>query len=266
MTDINRAWLQWQDAAATLARAAGALLRNKLVEPRRVQSKGFRDFVTDADFAAQKLITTGIREQFPEHGFIAEEENPDLPSAGPVRWLIDPVDGTSNYSRNIPNFCVSIATTVDDEVVIGVIYDPMHDELFSAVRGQGCRLNGEPAQVSTTTTLADAIIALDLGRSDAIRGQSTTAMLQLVHNVRSIRTIGSAALTLAWVAAGRIDAHLAFQLSPWDIAAGTLLVTEAGGQATNAHHAPLSLNGPTSCATSNGRIHDPLLALIKTPS
>jgi myo-inositol-1(or 4)-monophosphatase len=264
MTMVQAEWLQWRAVAEAAARDAGALLRQLLTEPRQIQNKGFRDIVTDADHAAQQRITNAIQSHFPDHGFLAEEENLALPATGPVRWLIDPVDGTSNYSRAIPNFCVSIAAAVEETIVVGVIYDPMTDELFSAVRGGGCTLNSQPVTVSTTATLDDAVIAIDWGRARAIRESSSAAFLRLVHQVRTLRTIGSSALTLAWVAAGRLDAHVSYQLSAWDIAAGTLLIQEAGGQATTVTNNPLALELQTSCASSNGLLHAQFLAAVRT--
>ncbi len=266
MSEQQQAELLWQSTAETLARAAGTLIGELLTTPRQIQSKGFRDVVTDADFAAQQLITNGLRQQFPTHGFLAEEDNPELPVEGPVQWLIDPVDGTSNYSRGIPDFCVSIAATVNDEVVVGVIYDPMRDELFSAHRGHGGTLNGQPLQVSPTADLAEAILAMDLGRQQHIRQRSTETFLRLVHNVRSLRMIGSSALTLAWVAAGRIDGHLSHQLSAWDIAAGSLLIHEAGGRITTASNQPLVLGRQVNCLSSNGLLHEQLATFIEPSS
>lgn len=259
---ISLEWQQWCAAAAREARAAGALLRRMMADPRQLQSKGFRDLVTDADFAAQELITQGLRKEFPGHGFWAEEKNSELPTAGPVRWMVDPVDGTTNYSRGIPNFCVSIAAAVAETVVVGVIYDPMSDELFSAVRGQGCTVNDRPVSVSRTDSLADAAIAIDFGRGRNVRKTAIAALLRFVHDARNVRSIGSAALALAWVAAGRFDAYLSFELGAWDIAAGALMIQEAGGQVSTVDRQPLALVASTSCAASNGLLHEPLLALL----
>jgi myo-inositol-1(or 4)-monophosphatase len=262
-TESKTEWQEWSAAAAGLALEAGGLLKRLLHEPRQMRSKGFRDIVTDGDFAAQQLITNGLRQRFPAHGFWAEEENPDLPTTGPVRWLIDPVDGTTNFSRNIPNFCVSIAATVSECVVAGVIYDPMSDELFCAVRGQGATLNGQPMHVSVTAEVSEATVANDWGRRQITRERSYTAVSRLVHRVRTLRTFGSSALTLAWVAAGRLDAHVAFELGAWDIAAGSLLIQEAGGCITTIENDPLPLAHSTTCYSSNGLLHLPLLAVIQ---
>ncbi|MCP4425514.1 MAG: hypothetical protein GY803_13555, partial [Chloroflexi bacterium] len=136
-------------AARETAVSAGNLIRQKWSQPRQIKNKGFRDVVTDTDIAAQQLITDAIRARFPDHGFLTEEEDGNLPVDGPVIWVIDPVDGTTNFSRAIPTFCVSIAAvSAKNEVLAGAVYDPMRDELFSAAKGQGATLNGRPIHVS----------------------------------------------------------------------------------------------------------------------
>jgi len=260
LTDENlQAWRALAELAAT---QAGALLRQKLFEPRELKLKGFRDPVTDADVAAQQLITNLVRQHFPEHGFLAEEANSALPTAGPVHWIIDPLDGTSNYSRGIPEFCVSIAVAFEGEVVVGVIYDPMRDELFSGARGHGCTLNRQPLQPRTLPPLDDALVSLDWGRQEEIRQAMFTTLGRFIHRVRSVRAIGTSALALAWVAAGRFDAYLNYHLSPWDFAAGYLLLQEAGGRVTDLAGQPLNLmaNGPILAATQS--IHADLQKLV----
>lgn len=254
---------RWQQVAETVAVDAGQLIYRMLAEPRQITSKGFRDVVTDADVAAQHQITTAIRAHFPEHCFFVEEEDSTLPRTGPVRWIIDPIDGTSNYSRGIPIFTVSIAAAVDEEVVVGVIYDALHQELFSAARGQGATLNGQPLAVSAISDLGDALISMDWGRKRAIRTQALAGFQALAHHVRGVRSIGSAALALAWVAAGRLEAYLNYRLSAWDIAAGLLLIQEAGGQATDASGHSLCLVERTTCLGANHFLHRPLLDLIQ---
>jgi myo-inositol-1(or 4)-monophosphatase len=262
MTELTNAWSAWRAVAENAARAAGHLIRRKLAEPLQVSSKGFRDLVTDADLAAQQQITTTLRTHFPDHGFLAEEKNSALPTAGPVRWIIDPIDGTSNYSRLLPIFCVSLAVAVAEEVVVGVIYDPLRDELFSAGRGQGATVNGQPLRVSTTADLAEALVGIDWGRQESIRQRSLDALNRFAHHVRSIRALGSSALALAWVAAGRMDLYGNYKLSAWDIAAGALLIHEAGGLTSDLQAAPLRLVENTPCVASNGRLHREFLALL----
>lgn len=262
MHEQNSAWSTWRTVAEEVARQAGQLIRAKLAEPLQVSSKGFRDLVTDADLAAQQQITTTLRQHFPDHGFLAEEKNSELPSAGPVRWIVDPIDGTSNYSRSLPIFCVSLAVAVAEEVVAGVIYDPMRDELFSAGRGQGATVNGQPLRVSVTAELAEAIVGIDWGRHASIRQRSLDALNRFAHQARSIRALGSSALALAWVAAGRVDLYGNYNLSAWDIAAGALLIHEAGGHTSDLQAAPLRLVENTPCVASNGRLHSEFLALL----
>lgn len=255
-------WSTWRSAAESVAVEAGRLIRTLLNRPLQVTEKGFRDLVTDADLAAQQQITDSIRARFPDHSFLVEEKDSHLPSHGPVRWIVDPIDGTSNYSRGLPVFCVSVAVAVEETVVAGAIYDPMREELFSGGRGQGSALNGQPLQVRPTQGLDAATIAIDWGRRYEIRQGSLEMLLRFAHGVRGIRSVGSAALALAWVAAGRLDAYVNLNLSAWDIAAGALLVHEAGGLATTLASEPLALMENTSCLGTNGLIHQAFQALI----
>ncbi len=252
--------------AKEAAAAAGEVAREKFTQPLRVSSKGFRDYVTDADLAAQEKITTMIRAAFPDHGFLTEEEDSSLPTAGPVIWIIDPIDGTTNYSRGIPVFCVSIAAVQnrpplgDRDLLVGVIYDPMRDEMFSAVAGGGSFLNGRPMHASSTSELDPAVIAADWNYAGAIRQQTLDSVNRLVHDVDGIRSFASAALALAWVAAGRVDGYFNYSLMSWDLAAASLLIRQAGGRLTDIAGRPLSYGrGNMVCLASNGRLHDRLL-------
>ena len=251
-------------AAQETAVAAGRLLRDKWEQPRELHTKGFRDLVTDADFAAQRLITDRLQAVFPGHGFITEEEAPTLPHHGPVRWVIDPLDGTSNYSRQIPIFCVSIgAVDQAGNVLAGAVYDPMRDELFSAARGRGAQLNGRSLHVSDTAQISNAICALDWSHNRESRQSVLDTIDQFAPKVHTARAVGSAALALAWVAAGRVDSYLNYNLKPWDIAAGHLLVTEAGGQISNLEGQPWQVDIVNFAGlVSNGRLHSHLLATL----
>jgi myo-inositol-1(or 4)-monophosphatase len=262
--------------AEEAAQGAGKLLRDLVTRPRQLSHKGFRDLVTDADIAAQQLITDLLQERFPDHGFLGEEDDPGLPSTGDILWVIDPVDGTSNFSRQQPNFSVSIAAAVLGEqwsnedrlsratVQVGVVYDPMADELFSAVAGHGCSVNGRQARVSTVSELAPAIVALDWGHSHENRRTVLAALSRFAHEVHSIRAIGSAALALAWVAAGRLDGYVQFALGPWDAAAGSLLIHEAGGVVTTVSGRPWTL-ADRGCLASNGPVHEQFRQLVTIP-
>lgn len=240
----------WQVLAEDAAKKAGALMMERLKQPLELKSKGFRDIVTAVDYEAQELITTMIRNAFPDHGFLTEEEDSTLPEEGPVRWVIDPIDGTSNYARHIPSFCTSIAAAVGDEIVVGVIYDPNLDELFSAVKGSGTTLNGLPVICRSSGEFGDAIIALDWSRAIEDRKRIFAALMNFGLDVRSLRGNGSAALALAWVAAGRFDGYVNFTLSPWDWAAASLMIQEAGGRFAQPNGDKVTLT--ESCGTVAG--------------
>ena len=252
--------------AKEAAVAAGEVAREKFYQPLQVTNKGFRDYVTDADLAAQDVITRIIRVAFPNHGFLSEEEDSSLPADGPVIWIVDPIDGTTNYSRGIPIFCVSIAAVLneppyeDGDVLAGVIYDPMRDELFSAAAGGASQLNGQPFFASKADDLGPALIAADWNRSLPVRQLTLNTVNHLVHDVNSISLFGSAALGLAWVAAGRVDGYFNYQLMPWDVAAASLLIHQAGGRLSDISGQPLSYDGERmACLASNGHLHDRLL-------
>ena len=261
--------------AEEAAGQAGLLLNAHLLSPRKVHKKGFRDLVTDADLAAQKSVTELISRRYPDHGFYTEESDPSLRPSGPVLWIIDPLDGTSNYSRGMRHFGVSIAAAISDgnsstasgqaaldgyEVVAGVVYDPTRDELFSAAKGLGATLNGVSIQVSKTTTLAELFVALDWSRDEQKRQKMLDAIGRFAHQVHGVRAFGSATLALSWVACGRLDAYCNYTLAAWDLAAAGLLTEEAGGRVNDISGQPWSLHS-TDCFVSNGRVHRSLHSL-----
>ena len=225
MTDYQALLTTAIEAAAQ----AGQLIVNKLNQPRESISKGFRDIVTDADIAAQKAITDLIQERFPDHGFVAEEEDSRLPEGGPVQWIIDPIDGTNNYSRQLPGFTVSIAAASDHHLLVGAIYDPLRQEMFSAVTGQGASLNNDPIRSSSVPELGQSVVGLGWAYPPPQRQQTLDGLYRLGNHVLTLRSNGSAALGLAYVASGRLDAYLEYGLCLWDVAAGGLLIECAGG-------------------------------------
>ena len=257
---------QLLSVAKAAALAAGEQIRLMFNEPRRVTSKGPRDVVTDADLAAQAIITDMIRESFPEHGFLAEEENDELPTDGPILWIIDPIDGTVNYSRGLPLYCVSIAAARNnpplgiDDVLVGVVYDPMLNELFTASVGgpcllEGAGLHGRLLHTSDVDDLKDALIGIDWPLVAGPRQEALDLIDNLGHKVNVFRSLGSATLGMAWVAAGRLDAYANYQLKPWDVSAAGLLVKQAGGKVTDMAGEPLIMDPDgMACVTSNAHL------------
>lgn len=252
-------------AAQEIAQRAGQLLRDKQNQPRQAKSKGLRDIVTDADFASQQLITSLILERFPDHGFMAEEEDSGLPDSGPYIWVIDPIDGTNNYARGLGNYSISIAagqqTAAGLQIRVGVIYDPLRDETFSALENQGATVNGRPLQVSAADRLIESIFSLDWSHDQSFRLKTLQILNKIAPEVRTVRGIGSAALAMAWIASGRIESYLNMNLYAWDTAAGQLLIKEAGGQVTGFENQPWHPDQRATLA-SNGHLHQDLLTLI----
>ena len=262
--------LQWVPAASTIALEAGARLREFLAQGVETEYKGDVDLVTIADRTVEKLIRGRLAEAFPEHGVYGEEGTRER-MAGEFRWYVDPLDGTTNFAHGFPHFCVSMgleqrahnAAPEDDGVLVaGVIYDPMRNELFTAERGCGARLNGKPIHASPIPELAESLIAT--GFPSRKRHDSPNVHFYQEFTLRShgVRRAGSAALDLAYVACGRLDAFWEFNLNPWDTAAGFLLVEEAGGRVSDFAGAKFQLNSKETLA-SNGLIHDELVGFFR---
>jgi myo-inositol-1(or 4)-monophosphatase len=221
--------------AISAAREAGAILRTRFREqdPLAVERKGLHDFVTEVDRRCETEIVRRLRADFPDVAIQAEEGSPEEARAA-VRWIVDPLDGTTNFIQGVPTFAVSIGLLDEDGLAVGVVFDPIHDELFHAVRGAGARLNGRPLSVAAKSDLHDAVIATGFpfrmfGKLDGY----VATLRTLMTSTAGIRRAGSAALDLAHTACGRYDAFFEVGLSPWDLAAGALLVAEAGGRVTD---------------------------------
>lgn len=242
------------EIAIAAAQAAGQILKARFAKPHEVTAKGFRDLVTEADVLAQDAIVTAIRAQFPSHQVLTEEADHILGSDATHRWFIDPLDGTTNYSRGVPHFAVSIAVEVEGEMHAGVVYDPLADRLFYAEAGEGAYLNGKRLHIGDRTAMIDALLDLGWARSRAGREMSLHAGHLLAPRVGTVRTMGSAALGLAMVAAGWEDLYYHPELSPWDMAAGVLLVREAGGRVTAADGGPWSPFS-SGCLAGNSLLH-----------
>jgi myo-inositol-1(or 4)-monophosphatase len=251
-----------EQIAIAAARAAGTLLRENFDRAKELRFKeGVHNIVTDSDIAAERCILDIVTAEFPTHAILAEEEG-SRSAHSPYRWIIDPLDGTVNFAHGVPIFSVSIAVEFHGELVVGVIYGPMLNELFTARRGEGAYLNGKPVKVSACSSLADAFLVTGFPYNIASYPEySEQHFAALVRRGIPIRRLGSAALDLAYVAAGRFDGFWEVGLHPWDIAAGTLLVTEAGGRVTAYDGTPHTLQTRTIVA-SNGAIHQELVEFL----
>jgi myo-inositol-1(or 4)-monophosphatase len=216
------------DVAEKAARAAGELLRQNFQRPLRVNSVEAHDIKLEIDVQAQKLITKLLLEEFPEHALYGEEGIVGDQSCE-HQWVVDPLDGTVNYFYGIPHFCVSIALRLGSEIIIGVVYDPIREEMWIGQKGEPPRLNGHHFRVSDRADLADAIISVGLSKTGVTIDAGLPLLQRMVHRARKCRLLGSAALDMAYVACGRLDAYIEQGISLWDIAAGWLLIENAGG-------------------------------------
>ncbi len=249
--------------AIDAARAAGELLQAEFRAAHRVAFKGQTiNLVTEMDERAEELIVGRLASAFPDDTILAEERGA-APGRSGRRWIVDPLDGTTNYAHGLPVFSVSIALDVDRRIALGVAYNPSLDELYVAERGHGVTVNDERLAVSTATTLEQSLLATNFPYN--IRETPDTNLKEYAAfalRCRGVRRLGSAVLDLAWVAAGRFDGFWALRLGPWDVAAASLFVEEAGGRVTNLVGAAVDLDAPAVVA-SNGQIHDEMLAVLR---
>jgi myo-inositol-1(or 4)-monophosphatase len=216
------------DAAEKAARSAGELLRDNFRRVQRVNAAEAHDIKLQIDVETQQLITDLLLKQFPEHALYGEEGIVGDQSSE-YQWVVDPLDGTVNYFYRIPHFCVSIALRFKGEIIVGVIYDPIRDEMWSGQKGEKPKLNGEHFRVSERADLAEAVISIGLAKTQETITTNLPLLQEMIHRVRKCRVLGSAALDMAYVACGRFDAYIEQGISLWDIAAGWLLIETAGG-------------------------------------
>ena len=253
--------------AVELARRAGGLLLEGQSAQVQVSRKGPTDLVTDYDLKSEKMLVGGIKEAYPGDSILAEEGTNSEGTASEVEhlWLVDPLDGTTNYAHGLPFYSVSIGLKVGDQFQFGVVYDPARDELFHATAGGGAWVNNQPLTVSDTRTLEDSLLVT--GFPYDIRTNPNNNLnhyTKLSKLSRGVRRLGSAALDLAYVAAGRLDGYWELTLSPWDWAAGVVMVREAGGLVTTFDGGEKVLGGDVTLLATNGHLHDPLqLALTQ---
>jgi len=254
-------WQQFLDTAVDAARIAGRFQRYRFASVLNVTLKGDKDLVTEVDQESERMIVGHLLGAFPDHSIVAEEGVYPQGSA-PFRWIIDPLDGTTNYAHGFPWFCVSIGLESAGELVAGVIFNPMHDELFTATRGGGAFLNGHRLHVSTRSPLRDTLLGTGFPydcASDPANNFDNFIAFQKA--ARGIRRAGAAALDLAYVAAGRLDGFWELKLKPWDVAAGVLLVREAGGTVSTFDGTGYDCFNHRIVA-SNGLIHAEMTAML----
>jgi len=247
--------------AINTAREAGKILAEKYGRGVQIHNKGVIDLVTEADLAAEQLIIERIRSYYPRHAILAEESGKSE-HQNEFKWLIDPLDGTTNFAHNYPCFCVSIALEHEGVLKIGVIYDPLRDELFAAEKGEGATLNSKKIRVSETEKIERSLLCTGFPYNIRERGAAFVGhFINFLMEAQAVRRDGSAALDLAYIACGRFDGFWEDGLNPWDMAAGILLIEEAGGRVSSFDGSKYDIYKPPIIA-SNGLIHDAMMNVL----
>ena len=238
------------------ASAAGEIIRANWQQPKHIGYKGAIDLVTSVDRESERKIVEIIQRNFPDHSILAEEETNVEGAQNEFRWIVDPLDGTTNFAHGYPQFCVSIALERNGQVILGLVYDPLRRECFRAARGQGATLNGEPIATSTTNELDKALLATGFPYDHREHADFYLSYFRaFMTRCQGIRRGGSAALDLSYVACGRLDGFWEMKLKPWDTAAGALIVSEAGGKLSDFAGKPFTIWGDETLAANN-RIHE----------
>lgn len=246
------------------ARAAGKLL-DELQGRCQVWSKGPRDFVTEADIAAQRVVREILLGAYPSHGFIGEEDQTPHAwddAAPEYRWIVDPLDGTANYVHQLPSYAVSIALEKAGEIVLGIVFDPAGNECFMAERGAGATLNGEPIQVSRCDAIGEAMVAASFAAQVERGSIEINRFVEVLLACHTMRRLGSAALNLCYLGCGRLDAYWATSVKPWDVAAGNLIAQEAGAIVTALDGTRINLRHPQLAAAANPVLHKQLIDVL----
>lgn len=249
-----------RDAAAAMAREAGAVIREGYGRAKPIERKGRIDLVTEFDRRSEAVLLARLRERYPDHAVLAEESGAH--EGARVKWYVDPLDGTTNFAHDYPFFAVSIGAEVDGELAAGVVYDPVRDELFAAARGAGATLNGAPIRVSSVDRLEDALLVTGFPYDVREHPERHIPLFQaFLVRAQGIRRDGSAALNLCYLAMGRFDGFWEGHLAPWDLAAGVCIVREAGGLATDYAGGPLRLDGRQIVA-GNAAMHAAMRSVL----
>ncbi len=242
---------------------AGSMQMDRFGGAMRVDKKGAIDLVTDVDVAVERMFRDLVAERFPDHQVLAEEFGGDAAAPRGPCWVFDPIDGTTNFAHGLPIFCSSLALEIDGVAEVAAVYDPNRRELFTAERGGGAFLNGRPLCVSATSALVDAMLVTGFPYDVHSRIAEIVGLFgEFVGRARAVRRLGSAAIDLCYVAAGRMDGFWESDLKPWDIAGGALIVAEAGGRITNMDGSAFASRGRHVLA-SNGLLHDAMLDIIR---
>ncbi len=255
---------KFSEVACSIAISTGAILKDNFEKPKQIKFKGRIDPVTNVDLKADRFITKSILKEFPHHSILTEEEghNKIINLGSEFKWIIDPLDGTVNYSHRFPVYCVSIALEYRGSVIVGAVYDPERDELFSAMKGKGAYLNKRKISVSKEKQLHRALLATGFSYDVAtIRKNNLGLFARMVKKAQAVRRAGSAALDICWMASGRVDGFWELYLSPWDVAAATLIATEAGGKTTGLDGKNYSIYGNNLLA-SNGLLHNKMKSIL----
>ncbi len=245
------------------AHQAGKLLRDNFRHGHSFEVKsGFRDLVTKFDHHAEEIIVSLIKKHFPEHSILTEEGSVRPTDTAPYQWIIDPIDGTTNFAHGLPFFAISIGLYYQDEALVGVVYNPIHDELFVGEAGRGAHLNGQPIRVSQTETLHESLVMTGFPYDERLAARHLAWWGRFSAAAQTLRRLGSSALALSYLAAGRADGYWELDLKPWDIAAAVLIVQEAGGRVSDLCGGPLDLHGGEVLA-SNGKIHNEMISILQ---
>lgn len=253
---------EFKEFARNLAREAGGLLLEKLGDRHQIQYKGTIDLVTEADKMSEDLIMTAISRRWPDHGILSEESAAKN-EASPLRWIIDPLDGTTNYAHGFPFFCVSIALEQNGEIVLGVVYDPVRRELFEGERGEGAFCNGRKLSVSSVDDLSRSLLATGFPYDIRVsKDNNLNYFNAMAVRAQAVRRPGAAALDLAYLAAGRLDGFWELKLKPWDTAAASLLVAEAGGVLSDVQGGPWSIFSQ-SIVAANPAVYPQMMEVLK---
>ena len=257
MMDLTRLY----SVAKSAALEAGQVLSEGFRTDFEISKKGNIDLVTEMDLAAERVILARISAEFPDHQILAEEEG-TRSGTSPYKWIVDPLDGTTNYAHGYQLFCVSIALEMEDELVLGIVYDPIAKEMFSARRGQGAFLNDHPIRVSEEGKLIDSLLCTGFSYTQSEIRKNLQLFNRLIFQSRAVRRDGSAALDLCYVACGRFDGFWEFSLNAWDVAAGKLIVEEAGGLVTAFNGSDCTVYDREILASNRG-IHSQLVDLLQ---